>query len=184
MKRIIVVLVAVFACLATFAQKTTETPEAPYLPIDERTNLVTYQDVVKQEGTPKVLYDRAMEWAKKCYKNTGEVIKSADPEKCVINMRSSVRIFYKDKDGTMRFKNIVYYNFKLECRDNRYRYTITDFKEKATGSAPIEVWFDTSASGWTPSMYGYLSQIDEEMQKLIESLEEGMQPAEEFVDEW
>ena len=183
MKKIIIFLVAICACLAAFAQKT-ETPEAPYLPIDERTNLVTYQDVVKQEGTPQVLYVRAMAWAKKYYKNTAEVIKSADPEKGVINMRSSVRIFYKDKDGTMRFKNIVYYNFKLECRDNRYRYTITDFKEKATGSAPIEVWFNTSASGWTPSMYGYLSQIDEEMQKLIASLEEGMQPAEEFTDDW
>jgi len=33
-------------------------------------------------------------------------------------------------------------------------------------------------------MYGYLSQIDEEMHKLIDSLEEGMMPAEEFVDEW
>ena len=183
MKKIIVFLAALCACLAVFAQKP-EIQEAPYLPIDERTNLVTYQDVVKQQGTPKELYDRAMSWVKKYYKNTGEVIKSADPEKCVLNMRSSVRIFYKDKDGAMRFKNIVYYNFKLECRDNRYRYTITDFKEKATGSAPIEVWFDTSASGWTPSMYGYLSQIDEEMQKLIESLEEGMQPVEEFVDEW
>ena len=183
MKKVIFSLVVLMMSVAAFAQKT-ETPEAPYLPIDERTNLVTYQDVVKQEGTPKVLYDRAMEWAKKYYKNTGEVIESADPEKCVINMRSSVRIFYKDKDGTMRFKNIVYYNFKLECRDNRYRYTITDFKEKATGSAPIEAWFNTSASGWTPSMSGYRSQIDEEMQKLIESLEEGMQPKEEFVDEW
>jgi hypothetical protein len=183
MKKVIFSLVVLVMSFAAFAQKT-EIPEAPNLPIDERTNLVTYQDVVKQEGTPKVLYDRAMEWVKKYYKNTAEVIKSADPEKCVINMRSSVRIFYKDKEGTMRFKNIVYYNFKLECRDNRYRYTITDFKEKATGSAPIEVWFNTSASGWTPSMYGYLSQIDEEMQKLIESLEEGMQPKEEFVDEW
>ena len=183
MKKTIIFLVAICACIAAFAQKT-ETPEAPYLPIDERTNLVTYQDVVKQEGTPQVLYERAMAWAKKYYKNTAEVIKSADPEKGVINMRSSVRIFYKDKDGTMRFKNIVYYNFKLECRDNRYRYTITDFKEKATGSAPIEVWFNTSASGWTPSMYGYLSQIDEEMQKLIASLEEGMQPAEEVTDDW
>ena len=183
MKKIIIFLAAICACIAALAQKT-EIPEAPYLPIDERTNLVTYQAVVKQEGTPQVLYDRAMAWAKKYYKNTAEVIKSADPEKGVINMRSSVRIFYKDKEGTMRFKNIVYYNFKLECRDNRYRYTITDFKEKATGSAPIEVWFNTSASGWTPSMYGYLSQIDEEMQKLIASLEEGMQPAEEVTDDW
>ena len=183
MKKLIVSAIVLLMSVVVFAQKT-ETSEAPYLPIDERTNLVTYQDVVKQEGTPKVLYDRAMNWIKKYYKNTAEVIKSADPEKCVINMRSSVRIFNKDKDGVMRFKNIVYYNFKLECRDNRYRYTITDFKEKATGSAPIEVWFNTSASGWTPSMYGYLSQIDEEMHKLIESLEEGMQPEEEFNDEW
>ena len=106
MKKIIVFLDVICFGTAAFAQKT-EIPEAPYLPIDERTNLVTYQDVVKQEGTPKVLYDRAMEWAKKYYKNFGEVIKSADPEKSVINMRSSVRIFYKDKDGTMRFKNIV-----------------------------------------------------------------------------
>ena len=81
MKKIIVFLAAVLACVAALAQKT-EIPEAPYLPIDERTGLVTYQDVVKQEGTPKVLYDRAMDWAKKYYKNTAEVIKSADPEKC------------------------------------------------------------------------------------------------------
>ena len=183
MKKVIFSAIVLLMSVVAFAQKT-ETPVAPDMPIDERTNLVTYQDVVKQEGTPKVLYDRAMNWIKKYYKNTAEVIKSADPEKCVINMRSSVRIYYKDKDGTMRFKNIVYYNFKLECRDNRYRYTITDFKEKATGSAPIEVWFNTNTSGWTPSMYGYLTQIDEEMHKLIESLEEGMQPEEEFNDEW
>ena len=184
MKRIAISLFLLATVLCAAAQKPKTELPVPDLPIDERTNLVTYQDVVKQEGTPQVLYARAMEWVKKYYKNTNEVIKNADAEKCVIEMRSSVRIFSKQKDGTMMQKNIVYYNFKLECRDNRYRYTITDFKEKATGSAPIEVWFNTSASGWTPSMYGYLSQIDEEMQKLIESLEEGMQPKEEFVDEW
>ena len=84
MKKIIIILAAVFTCIAALAQKNETIPDPPYLPIDERTNLVTYQDVVKQEGTPKVLYDRAMEWAKKYYKNTAEVIKSADPEKCTI----------------------------------------------------------------------------------------------------
>ena len=52
-------------------------------------------------------------------------------------MRSSVRIYSKQKDGTMLQKNIVYYNFKLECRDNRYRYTITNFNERAASAAPI-----------------------------------------------
>lgn len=169
--------------MISFAQKN-ETPTPPDLPIDERTNLVTYQDVVKQEGTPAVLYERAMNWVKKYYKNTAEVIKSADPQKAVIEMRSSVRIFYKQKDGTLRYKNVVYYNFKLECRDNRYRYTITNFNEKAAGPAPIENWFNTSLSGWTPSQYDYLTQIDEQMKELIESLEDGMLPPEVFTDEW
>lgn len=183
MKRFFPTVLAVMICAAAFAQKN-ETPEAPYLPIDERTNLVTYQDVVKQEGTPAVIYERAMEWVKKYYKNTSEVIKKADPQKGVIEMRSSVRIFYKQKDGTLRYKNVVYYNFKIECRDNRYRYTITNFNEKAAGPAPIENWFNTSLSGWTPSQYDYLSQIDEQVKELITSLEEGMMPVEEFVDEW
>ncbi len=166
-----------------FAQKPAQLP-VPDLPIDERTNLVTYQDVVKQEGTPQVLYDRAMAWVKKYYKNTAEVIKKADPEKNVIEMRSSVRIFSKQKDGTMMQKNIVYYNFKLECREGRYRYTITNFNEKAAAAAPIENWFKTDSPYWSPSQYDWLNQIDEQIKKLINSLEEGMLPPEVFEDEW
>lgn len=183
MKKQFFCFIYIFAAFIASAQKG-ETLTPPDLPIDERTNLVTYQDVVKQEGTPAVLYERAMEWVKKYYKNTAEVIKKADPQKSVIEMRSSVRIYFKQKDGTLRYKNVVYYNFKLECRDNRYRYTITNFNEKAAGPAPIENWFNTSLSGWTPSQYDYLAQIDEQIKALIESLEEGMLPAEEFIDEW
>lgn len=166
-----------------FAQKPAQLP-VPDLPIDERTNLVTYQDVVKQEGTPQVLYDRAMAWVKKYYKNTAEVIKKADSEKGIIEMRSSVRIFSKLKDGTMMQKNVVYYNFKLECREGRYRYTITNFNEKAAAAAPIENWFKTDSPYWSPSQYDWLNQIDDQIKKLINSLEEGMLPPEVFEDEW
>ena len=64
MKRIAISLFLLAMVLCAKAQKNTELP-VPDLPIDERTNLVTYQDVVKQEGTPQVLYARAMEWVKK-----------------------------------------------------------------------------------------------------------------------
>lgn len=176
-------VVALVAC--AFAQKPSkQTLPVPDLPISEQTNLVTYQDVVKQEGTPQVLFDRAMVWVKKYYKNTSEVIKSSDREKGVIEMRSSVRIFSKQKDGTMLPKNVVYYNFKLECRDNRYRYTITNFNEKATSAAPIENWFKTDSPYWSPSQYEWLNQIDEQVKSLINSLEEGMLPVEEVKDEW
>lgn len=183
MKKVMMFLAAVMMIVVANAQKPSQLP-VPDLPIDERTNLVTYQDVVKQEGTPKVLYDRAMEWVKKYYKNTNEVIKNADAEKCVIEMRSSVRIFSKQKDGTVLQKNIVYYNFKLECRDNRYRYTITNFNERAASAAPIENWFKTDSPYWSPSQYEWLTQIDGQIKELINSLEEGMLPPEVFEDEW
>jgi len=183
MKKIAIFAMLLVIVAVAFAQKPAQIP-VPDLPIDERTNLVTYQDVVKQEGTPQVLYDRAMAWVKKYYKNTAEVIKKADSEKCVIEMRSSVRIFSKQKDGTMMQKNIVYYNFKLECRDGRYRYTITNFNEKATAAAPIENWFKTDSPYWSPSQYEWLNQIDDQIKKLINSLEEGMLPPEVFEDEW
>ena len=183
MKKVMMFLAAVMMIVVTNAQKPSQLP-VPDLPIDERTNLVTYQDVVKQEGTPKVLYDRAMEWVKKYYKNTNEVIKNADAEKCVIEMRSSVRIYSKQKDGTMLQKNIVYYNFKLECRDNRYRYTITNFNERAASAAPIENWFKTDSPYWSSSQYEWLTQIDGQIKELINSLEEGMLHPEVFEDEW
>lgn len=173
---------AVVCCLS--AQKPSQQLPVPDLPIDERTHLVTYQDVVKQEGTPQVLYSRAKAWVKKYYKNTAEVIKKDDAEKCVLHLRSSVRIFSKQKDGTMMQKNIVYYNFRLECREGRYRYTITDFNERATAAAPIENWFKTDTPYWSPSQYEWLIQIDGQIKELINSLEEGMRPEEVFEDEW
>ncbi len=184
MKRIVIAFFLILSSAALFAQKPTKDLPEPDLPIDERTNLVTYQDVVKQEGTPAVLYERAKKWVKKYYKNTNEVIKKDDAEHYVLEMRSSVRIFSKQKDGTMLPKNVVYYNFKLECRDNRYRYTITNFNEKAAAAAPIENWFKTDSPYWSPSQYDFLNQIDEQIKELINSLEEGMMPEEVFEDEW
>ncbi len=183
MKKIALLIAAAFVMLCANAQKPSKLP-VPDLPIDERTNLVTYQDVVKQEGTTKELYERAMVWVKKYYKNTSEVIKNSDADKGSILMRSSVRIFSKQKDGTMLPKNIVYYNFKLECRDGRYRYTITNFNEKAASAAPIENWFKTDSPYWSPSQYEWLTQIDSQIKELINSLEEGMLPPEVFEDEW
>lgn len=183
MKKVVLSLVVLISVLFANAQKNNQLP-VPDLPIDERTNLVTYQDVVKQEGTPQVLYDRAMEWVKKYYKNTAEVIKNADRDKGVIEMRSSVRIYSKQKDGTMVPKNVVYYIFKLECREGRYRYTITNFNEKAASAAPIENWFKTDSPYWSPSQYEWLNQIDEQVKAIINSLEDGMFPPEVFNDEW
>ena len=182
MKKLLFSLFVVSITCVGFAQKEKEVP-TPNLPINEDTKLITYQNVVTQKGSPQELYDRAMLWVKKFYKNTAEVIKKSDRDAGVIEMRSSVRI-YSVQNGSRTPRNNVYYTFKLECRQDRYRYTITDFKERAEAATPIEVWLDKNHVKWYAGQFEYLNQIDEQIKELIESLEKGMNPVIEKKDEW
>lgn len=183
MKKLLLVMCLICTSSLLVAQKAGDLP-IPNLPVDEKTKLVTYQEVVQEPGSIQELYDRAMIWVKKFYPNYGEVIKSSDREKGVIELRSSVKIYVPLKDGSKHFKNVVYYNFKIECRPDRYRYTITDFNEKAVAAAPIERWFNTEHEYWEPNWYHWLNQINDDIVKVISDFEEGMLPVEEEVDEW
>lgn len=183
MKKINLFLILLCISFGTLAQRT-QAPVKPELPIDEETQKITYKEVVQVVGTPQELYDRAVAWATKEYKNTSEIFKLEDRENGILEMRSSVRIYSKAKDGTPFFKNIVYYRFKIECRDGRYRYTINEFNERLTAAFPIEIWFNTDDPKWQPSHFDYLTQVDEQIKTLISSLTKGMLPKEEKVDEW
>lgn len=183
MKKIPLFLLLVCVSFAAFAQKK-ESLTAPNLPIDEATKLITFEEVVPETGTPQELYDRAWAWVKAEYKNTSEIMKVNDRDKAFLMLRSSVRIYGKKADGTPHFRNIVYYILKIECRKDRYRYTITEFKEKATAEAPIEVWADRDHVKWQPAHFDYLNQVNDQVQTLITSLKKGMLPKVEEVDEW
>lgn len=182
-KRILFTLFITFAGVFNlFAQKGEEI--IPNLPIDEDTKLVTYQEVVQEPGTPEILFDRAMAWVKSYFKNSENIIQSSDKEKGIIMLRPSIRIYTILKDGKQHYKNLVYYNFKIECRNDRYRYTLTDFNEKAQSAAPIENWFKRDHPHWEPNWYLWLNQVNDEVIKITQALEEGMLPVEEKVDEW
>lgn len=183
MKKHFLIVILLGSLISVFGQKQTEYI-VPDIPVDEDTKLITYKEVVNEKGTPQELYDRAMIWVKAFYKNTAEVIKSSDRDKGIIELRSSVKIYNVTKEGTKVLKNIVYYNFKIECRQDRYRYTITNFNEKAEAASPIEFWLDQKHNRWQPSCFDYLNQISEQIKALIISLEEGMAPKAEIKDEW
>ena len=183
MRKISLLAILVLTLLSAFPQKN-KNLEKPDLPIDEKTQTVTYKEVVQQEGTPQELFDRAMDWVKSYYKNTNEVIKSQDRESGIIELRSSVRIYGTQKDGSKHMRNIVYYKCKIECRDKRYRYVISDFTEKATAVSPIEVWFDTENPKWEPAHFEYLKQIDEQVKEIIASMKNGMNQKIEQEEEW
>ena len=184
MKRILLFFVMLAVAMTVYGQKKGTAPVAPNMPIDEDTQLITYKEVIQENGSAQELYERALKWAKSFYKNTGEVIKNNDATNHVIDFRSSVRIYFHQKDGTKLTKNVVYYNFKLQCRDGRYRYTITDFNEKATAAAPIERWLNPEDKKWDPECFVNLQEVDEQIRALIDSLTDGMLPEVDQEDDW
>lgn len=167
------------------AQKKGDDIPPPLLPIDENTQLITYQSTVQMKGEPDSLYKRALAWANKYYQNPAQVIKKADTEKDVIECVSNIKITTPSKDGKTQMQaGLVYYNLKIELRQDRYRYTITNFNSRAASNQPIEIWFDKTKPEWSPMRYEHLRQIDAAVQKLMENLEASMEPKPVINDEW
>lgn len=182
------ILSVICLCLTLSAsgQKKGEPVDLSFIPISEQTKRITYQDVVPMKSEPAVLYDRAFEWVNHFFQNPTKVIQTADKEKGVIVCRSNMKIHTLAKDGkTFVMAGIVTYELRIEARDGRYRYTITNFtcKNGAVTQA-CEQWLDNSKPEWTPVRYNHLTEIDTHMKTLIESLEEGMRAKEEFKDDW
>lgn len=176
---------AVVALSMSMLGQKTEHNSFPDMPIDENTKLVTYKKVVQMKGTSSELYDRAVAWANKYYKNPIVVIKKADKANGVLECFSNITIYTLAKDGVTKTQaGQVYYTLTIEAKDNRYRYTITDIHKKESAQFPIEKWLDPSRPEWTAVRYDHLHQIDEGVKTLMQSIEEGMKPAKVIIDEW
>ena len=184
LKTFLVAVAVLVAGQAAWGQKTVHN-SFPDMPIDENTQLVTYKDVVIQEGSPDELYERARKWANSYFSNPSVVIRKTDKGKATLVCVSNIRISSLANDGkTTVSAGVVYYTFTIEAREGRYRYTITDIHKKEQTQFPIEKWLDNSKPEWMPSRYDHLHQIDQAVKKLIADLEKGMQPEKVIIDEW
>lgn len=179
---LIPILVVLFAS-NLIAQKEKQ-PQPPVLPIDSTTKLITYREVVTQQGTSNELYKRAMDWIVLNYKNTAEVIKSSNEATGTIEGSSKIKVHTPAKDGVNTVAGIVNYNFTIEAKEGRYRYTFTRFSLKDAAYNPIEKWFDTKLPTWFPQRFEHLKEVDAEMVKTIQSLKESMSPKVLKVDNW
>ncbi len=154
------------------------------LPVDTDTKLITYKEVVTVEGTQKELFNRAIEWVNTQYKNPTDATKVRNPATGLIDIIHRIEITNDDK-GVSRPAGIVDYSMKLEMKDGRYRYTITNFNFKEVSRQPIEVWMNKTDKAYKPVWETYLKQVDEATRKLIETLREGMlPPAPKKADDW
>lgn len=157
----------------------------PSIPVDPDTKLITYQEVVNENGSKLELYNRCIEWVNSFYKNVQNVAKVQDPEGGLLVLHHRLNVYDTLKDGTVTKSNtIIQYVLRIEFKDNRYRYTFTEFTMKAQSRYPLERWLDKNDPTWTPQWNSYLAQMDSEIRKIIESLKKGMKPKSTKVDEW
>lgn len=145
------------------------------MPVDPDTKLITYKEVVTSAGTPAELYIRAIAWVNKQYKNAAEATKVRDPESGLIEIVHRFEIT-KTEQATTLLAGVVDYSLKLELKDGRYRYTITNFNLKSVSRQPIEQWMDKKSQIYSPAFDDYLKQVDDQTNKLIDGLKVAMQP--------
>ena len=180
---VMALLVAVSTC---HAQKKKEPViEIPDFRVDDKTKKVIYQEVTEQQGSKDVLYEKALSWATKYYKNPRDVLREKDKDKGRLKAKARFYIFYTDpKKGTKTRAHTIEYTLVVEFKEGRYRYEVTDINYKATSYQGIEQWIDANTRQYSYATASYLVQVDEEIHKLINLLKAAMAKKEKATEGW
>lgn len=145
--------------------------------IDPNSKLITYQEVVQEPGTKDELFNRSIYWLNSFYKNPVEVTKVRDQASGIVKGQHVIRIYDIDENGNTINAGTVLYSFKIELKDDRYRYTIDNFLLKQVSRFELERWLDTTNPDYAQKWVKYLGQIDSFMTgELIPSLKQKMKP--------
>ena len=139
---------------------------------------VTYDGVVQVDSINKdELYKRAKRWFIETYKSAKDVIQLDDKENGEVIGKGFFEIYWQVT--FMSGQNInVWQTMKIQVKDGRYRYEITDFNVKYYVSAsqyssganidsPLEAW----NKGRDDNSKKIYTKIDTEVKSLISSLE-------------
>jgi hypothetical protein len=155
------------------------------LPVDPDSKKIMYREVVEQQGTPAYLYDKAIEWFGYYYLNAQSVYSVQSKENGKIEGVGRMKIYYMDEaSGVRRDGGMILYQIKMELKDNKYRYTLTDFNLKGASRYPIEKWMDKTDPAYNSNWDSYLYQVDTTMQRLILTMKDKMKPTVVKKDEW
>lgn len=155
------------------------------LPVDQDSKKIMFREVVDEAGSPAYLYDKAIEWFGYYYPNAQSVFTVQSKENGKIEGLGRMKIYYKDEaSGVRRDGGLIQYQIKIELKDNRYRYTLTDFNLKGASRNPIEKWMNKSDPAYNTNWDSFLYQVDTTMQRLISTLKVKMKPTVVKKDEW
>jgi len=175
------ILTALFLCCTignSFAQEVE-------IPIDEATKLISYRKVIKTDESKDVMFNKAIGWINGFYANPSSVTKKRDLATGLIEGAARFTLTLTDDKGQEHSQGLVEYKFTLDIKDERYRYTFTEFSWKQQSRFPCERWMDTSATGYKPVYADYLKALDTFMNELTVNLVAKMAEKEiKQTDDW
>lgn len=177
-------LILILLLIASFLRQSVLQAQEINMPIDGKTGLITYQEVVNVTGTKDELFNRCSSWLHTFYANPWEATKVRDQATGLIKIEHQFRIYNYDENGVKTDAGMILYKLKLEFKENRYRYTIDDLLLKQLSRYPLENWLDKSRPDYNAKHNDYLKQLDQYFRdELIKSLKEAMAPTEEIQEE-
>lgn len=160
----------------------------PRMPIDDETKLITYSKVVE---TPDVnrgdLYDRAFAWLSVYYKNPADVLREKDRDAGTMLIKARFKISnpYDKKNEVATAAGDVQYSLKLEFKEGKFRYTLTEINWKQQSYFAIEKWMDKTNQYYSPNWDYYLKQTDNNCKKIVADLEKAITTTKTVKkDEW
>ena len=181
-KQILMVMMVLFlAPIANYAQESTT------LPLDPKTNLINFTQVKEVGNTTSMeLYQRALSWASTFYKNPTDVIRERDSISGSILCKARFKISNPaDKKTPVTDAGNVMYTLKLQFKDGRYRYELTEINWKQQSYFAAERWMDKTSSSYQPNYDSYLQQTQTEANRVLSSLEKAMSTAPSAkTDDW
>ncbi len=158
------------------------------MPVNEETKLFSYSKVVEVQGMDKgSLYDKAFAWLSAYYKNPADVLREKDRDagNMIIKARFKISNPVDKKSGVAKDAGDVQYTLKLEFKDGRFRYNLTEINWKQLSYFPAEKWLDTKNQYYSPNWNYYLKQTDDSCNKIVANLEQAMTAViKEKKDEW
>jgi hypothetical protein len=181
MKRSVLLFLGMMWVWGLFAQDTTLTGIVPV----DAAGKITWQAVIQVKDVDKdKLYNKGIEWINSYFPNPAGVTKRRSPESGIIEGAHSIRLT-NEVNGKQVPAQTITYTFKLEFRDGRFRYTITDFQLKAASKFPLERWLDRNGPYYDLNNRKYLIQIRDVMEDMISKMTNSItKPEPPAEEEW
>lgn len=162
--------------------------KTPKMPVNDETKLISYTKVVETTGVNKGdLYDRAFAWLSVYYKNPTDVLREKDRDAGTMLIKARFKISnpFDKKNQVASPAGDVQYSLKLEFKEGKFRYTLTEINWKQQSYFAAEKWLDKSSQYYSPNWDYYLQQTDENCKKIVADLEKAITTAKVAKkDEW